>query len=191
MYTEDFILRMINQAMAVLLQVLGFKRAGQRQEALQAIDQALEMLLGLRASLLRQLDEAKILQMLTAQGELDIDRLALLADIYYEEGEIQAAEGKADESRQAYNRALRFYLEAALDPRSGGLPGMAPDKLARMAALASQIEAARLPLETRLALLDFYERLVDLPEARLAEAGITAAQVKQEYASLLRLPDMK
>src|SRR5512139_399912 len=113
MYTEDFILRMINQAMAVLVKILGFKQAGQRQEALQEIDQALEVLLGLRASLFRQLDEPRMLQMLVLQGRLDVDRLAVLADIFYEEADILEQEGRMEESRVDSRRALRFYLESA------------------------------------------------------------------------------
>jgi hypothetical protein len=61
MLTEDYIMRMINQVLAVFLQALGLKKAGQYSEALQVFDQAVESLLGLRASLAKQLEDPSCL----------------------------------------------------------------------------------------------------------------------------------
>ena len=59
MLTEDYLMRMINQAIAALLKVAGLKKAGRNQEALEVIEQAFEQLLGLPASLVEQMDEAQ------------------------------------------------------------------------------------------------------------------------------------
>lgn len=45
--TEDYILRMISLATAALLRAIGLRKGGQYEQAEQAIDQALEQLLGL------------------------------------------------------------------------------------------------------------------------------------------------
>ena len=42
MLTEDYIMRMINMAIAALLQAIGLRKAGEYNQALQTIDQALE-----------------------------------------------------------------------------------------------------------------------------------------------------
>ena len=75
MLTEDYIMRMINQVLAVFLQALGLKRAGQLSEALQVFDQAVESLLGMRATLAKQLEDRQLLALLTFHDKLDVDRL--------------------------------------------------------------------------------------------------------------------
>ena len=49
MFSEDYILRMIRMATAALAQIIGLKKAGQYQQALQAIDQALEEVISVLA----------------------------------------------------------------------------------------------------------------------------------------------
>ena len=61
MLTEDYFMRMINQVLAVLTQILYHKEAGQYQEAQVLIDQSLEKLLGVRPDLLKQMDDASLL----------------------------------------------------------------------------------------------------------------------------------
>jgi tetratricopeptide (TPR) repeat protein len=184
MYSEDFILRMINQAMAVLVKVLGFKQAGQRQEALQAVDQALELLLGLRASLFRQLDEPRMLQMLVLQGRLDVERLAVLADITYEEGDILEQEGRVPESILASRRALRFYLESALTIYALNFSQLPVSVMVKIENLRRRLGREPLPLETRMALVDYYERLLSLHPNQLAAAGMSHYGVEQTALSL-------
>jgi tetratricopeptide (TPR) repeat protein len=180
MFTEDYILRMINQAMAVLLYMLRLKQAGQYQQALEASDTALETLLGLRASLLKQLDDEKMLGMLTTGDELDVQRTALLARIFKEEGEILAEEGRPDEARQAWQRALRFYLEAVLNDPSL----LNAEQIAIIAGLRGKLEGASLPLATRMATLDYLEALHLQPPQRLAAAGVQAEALEQEIRAL-------
>jgi hypothetical protein len=51
MLTEDHIMRLINQALAVLLIAFGLKRARQLTEELPTFDQAIEIFIGLIAHL--------------------------------------------------------------------------------------------------------------------------------------------
>jgi hypothetical protein len=189
MYTEDFILRMISQATAVLAGLLRLKQAGQRQEAMQTVDQALEVLLGLRAPLFRQLDEARMLDLLVLQGRLDVDRLAVLADIFYEEADLQEQEGHEEECLVASRRALRFYLESALDIYRPDLKGMPPEIMAKIETLRTRLDGvpgglSHLTLETRLALVDYYERLLNLHPDHLAAAGLTQERVSAVYRAV-------
>ena len=112
MLTEDYIMRMINQAIAALVAIAGFKKAGQYEQSRQAIDQALEQLIGLRADLVRRLDDHAILQALTRQDNLDVDRLALVAELLKEEGEILAAQGDRAAAQASWLRGLNFLLPA-------------------------------------------------------------------------------
>ena len=109
MLTEDYLMRMISQALAALMTAIGLKKSGKYSEALQAIEQAVEQLTTLPASLIDQMDEGSILTMLTTQGQLDIGRLAILADLYQEQGEILFNMDRADQAKNSFEDA--FLLE--------------------------------------------------------------------------------
>lgn len=180
MLTEDYIMRMINQVLAVFLQALGLKKAGQFSEALQAFDQAVESLLGLRASLAKQLEDRQLLALLTFQDKLDVDRLLLLADIYREEGEVFALQGQPEQSQFAAERSLRLYLEAALASEAN--PTI--ELVQKIEAQRSRLLAPDLPVETRLALLDYFDRLLASGEDFLAAAGLSRQGLQAALASL-------
>ncbi len=120
MLTEDYFMRMINQMLAVLIQILYHKEAGQYQEAQILIDQSLEQLLGVRPDLLKQMDDTSVLQLLTTQGELVPDRLAMVADLYKLEGDLLADQNQNHEALQDYQRTLTFYLKISLVEREQG-----------------------------------------------------------------------
>ena len=180
MLTEDYIMRMINQVLALFLQALGLKKAGQFSEALQVFDQAVESLLGLRASLANQLEDRNLLAMLTFQDKLDVDRLLVLADIYREEGEVHALQGQPGQSQFAAQRSLRLYLEAAL--ATGANQSL--ELVQKIEAQRSRLSAPDLPVETRLALLDYFDRLLASGEDFLAAAGLSRPDLQAALASL-------
>ena len=96
MLTEDYIIRMINLAIAALLQIVGLKKKGDYQTALDLIDLTFEQLLGLRASMAKNLDDERLYFLLTRQDRLDTQRLAIVADLFQEEGDIYAAQGRVE-----------------------------------------------------------------------------------------------
>ncbi len=111
MLTEDYLIRMINLAIAALLRIIGLKKEGDYQEALLLIDVTLEQLLGLRSSMAKNLDDNRLYFLLTRNDRLDTQRLAIVADLFHEEGDILSALGRVQESQKDYARALRFDLE--------------------------------------------------------------------------------
>ena len=180
MLTEDYIMRMINQALTVLMIALGLKRAGKFSEALQAFDQALESLLGLNARLTKQLDDSLLLDMLTFQEKLDVDRLLVLAEIYREEAEVYTLQGQPESSQLAAQRSLRLYLEAAL--ASDAHPN--PELIQKIEGLRLKLAAPALPVETRLALLDYLDRLLASGDNFLAAAGLSRPVLLAAFSSL-------
>ena len=180
MLSEDYFMRMINQALAVFMVALGFKRAGQVNQALQAFDQAIEGLLGLDAHLAKQLDDGTLLGMLTFQEQLDADRALVLAEIYREEAEVYATQGQPDTSRSMLMSSLRFYLEAALTGE--GEPGL--ELINKIEALRVRFNAQTLPVETRLALMDHLERLLGLGDDFLEAVRLTRADLRADFTAL-------
>ena len=180
MLTEDYIMRMINQAMSVLLIALGLKKAGQLNEALQSFDQAIETLLGLDAHLVKQLDDSLLLEKLTFLGKLDIDRLLVLADIYREEAEVYSLQGQSESSQFAAQRSLRLYLEVALAGEV--IPNL--EIIQKIEPLRLKLAAPTLPFETRLALLDYLDRLLAAADDLLTAAGLSRQNLLKAYSSL-------
>ena len=185
MLTEDYIMRMINQAVAALMIALGLKRNGQYREALQSFDQALENLLGLNAHLVNQLDDHLLLDMLTFLGKLDVDRLLVLADIYREEAEVYALQGQPDSSQFAAQRSLRLYLEVVLV--SDGNPNL--ELIQKIEPLRLKYDPSTLSVETRLALLDYLDRLLATNNDFLVSAGLSRPALLQDLTSLDK-PDL-
>ena len=180
MLTEDYIMRMINQALAALLIALGLKKVGQYNEALQTYDQAIKSLLGLDAHLVNQLDDSLLLEKLTFIGKFDIDRLLVLADIYREESEVHILQGQPKKSRFAEQRSLHLYLEAVLASKDH--PDL--EHIQKIEALRHKAIANSLPIETRLALLDYLERLIASSDNFLAAASLSRPELVADFSSL-------
>lgn len=194
MLTEDYLIRMINQAVAALATIAGLKKAGQHQEALQAIDQAVEQLLGLRAELVKQMDEQSLLAALTPGSKLDTRRLSLIADLFTEQGEIYAAMGKVIESKDSFQRALNFYLEVALGENVEAAQEL-PEKIGF---LVGKLVIADLPVDTRYALFVFHDQRGEYAQAEealdelLKQANLKEAILPEAfsfYRNLLEQPE--
>jgi tetratricopeptide (TPR) repeat protein len=110
MFSEDYLLRIIRQATAVFARVIGLKSAGQYPDALQGIDQAIEIILGMDAEIIRLLDDESLYKILTNNEGLDLDKLEFIADLFKEEGDIQKRQDHNIESINGYKRALDHYL---------------------------------------------------------------------------------
>lgn len=212
MYTQDYIKRMINQLVAALQMIIGLKAAGQYGQALQAIDQALEQLLGLKADLARRLSDEAILNSLMQGKSLDTDRLRIVADLFKEDGDILAALNRTTESFSSYLRALNLYIEAALANGQDGI-SEPDDKLedlyhhlnkynlpaptlytlfAYFEKTSRYMKAARilnqlldepaLREEVRRESLDFYRRLREKSDTELEKGGFTRSEVEERLS---------
>ncbi|MFH1524287.1 MAG: DUF6483 family protein [Chloroflexota bacterium] len=174
MFTEDYVMRIINQAIAVLLSVVGLKKAGKYSEARQMIEQAIQQLTTLSASLIDQMDDASILSMLTTNGQLDIGRLAVLGDLYLEEGDIFFKLSQPAPGIFASLRALRFILEVVLADDSY----LSPESMAKIETLVQKLKQNPIPIDTQLALSDYYRRLLNKDDQTLAEGGMSRKQIE-------------
>lgn len=180
MFTEDYLMRIINQALAALMTAIGLRKAGKNSEALQAIQQAIEQLTTLPANLIDQMDDAIILSMLSAQGQLDIGRLAILADLYQEDGEILFKLEQPAQGFISFARALRFTLEVVLSEDDN----LSSENIGKVEGLVQRLKGRVFPVETQLALSDFYQRLLEKDDPSLAMAGTSRKKVSQALAEL-------
>lgn len=137
-------------------------------------------MLGLSARLAKLLDDSLLLDMLTFQDKLDLDRLLVLADIYREEAEVYSLQGQPESSQFAAQRSLRLFLEAALTNEVN--PNL--ELIQKIEPLRLTLIAPALPVETRLALLDYFDRLLALGDDFLATAGLSRPDLLAAFSSL-------
>jgi hypothetical protein len=192
--TEDYLIRMINMMLAALARLVGLKTASQYQSASQVIDEALEGIFGLRADLVRRLDDSVLLAHLTYHGALDGDQATLVADLFREEGEILAARGIPYQAYWSSLRALNFYLEVSLNSAPASLPP--PDD--KILALYDQLAGYTLPMDTNYQLFVYFDKRGDYGQAELMLRKLIEGTGRQEdvlgeaeafYRRLADLPD--
>ena len=184
MFTEDYLMRIINLALAALMTAIGLRKAGKYSEARQAIQQAVEQLTTLPANLVDQMDDESILSLLATQGQMDLGRLAILADLYQEQGEILFKMDQPVQGSISFARALRFILEVVLSEDAN----LSTENIGKVEALVQRLKGYAFPVETQLALSDYCQRLLEKDDQSLAAAGTSRTQVSQTLARLQDQP---
>jgi len=180
MFTEDYLMRIINQAIAAFLVAMDLRKKGKYSEAQQIIRQTIEGLTSSPANLVDQLDDDSVLALLTMQEQLDIGRLAVLADLYQEQGEILFKLDQPAQGRIVFASALRFFLEVALSDADA----LSAGNIGKVDALTERLKGYALPDGTQLALSDYYQRLLEKDDESLIAAGTSRARVIRELAGL-------
>jgi ribosome assembly protein YihI (activator of Der GTPase) len=185
--SEDYLIRQINVFLAAMAQLVGLKTAGQYQAAHTLIDYHLEQLLGLRADLVKNLTDESLLASLTKQGQLDTERLYLVAELFREDAEVLEAQGLEPESRISALRALKYFVEVVL---AGG-PENFEHPSDRIEALCEKLGISNLPEDTLFALYCYDEREGNYARAvqslaRLQQAPGAEEQIRQELQEFLQ-----
>jgi tetratricopeptide (TPR) repeat protein len=160
MLSDDYILRMIQQGTIVLSRIIGLKKAGDYQEALQEIDQSLEQVLGINKEIIRNMDDESIYKILTKDEQIDIKRLGVIADLYKEEGDIVASQGQP-ESHHFYLRALNYHLLKYINEE----PSQQIESIAKIEDVIKILDITDLPSETLFNLFCYYENMKEFVKA--------------------------
>lgn len=156
MFSEDYIKRLIKIASDAIMEAIGFKTVGRYQEALDVLDQMLEQVVGMKAGLIHRLDDSSLLSTLTnEEGELDLDRLLVVADLVKAEGDVHAEQGKIQTAYWSYLRAFNFYLEVVLNMD----PEDVTEPVKKVEALLPLLKDEDLPPETLFAWFAYDERV--------------------------------
>lgn len=116
MFSEDYLMRIIRQATIAIARILGYKNAGQYEEATKEIDQTLGILLGMDSEIIRLMDDESLYLLLKKNESVDLIKLEIIADLFKEEGDIQQLQKHLNESNNCYARSLIYYLMIGLDP---------------------------------------------------------------------------
>lgn len=196
MFSEDYIVRLIRQAMQVISRVLLLRREERYPEAYQALDQMLEEVTGMPAGMFKLLDDEAVYSALQVAGELDVDRLLIVADLLAAEGEVAIAQKMDDAGQSSLQRSLKFYLEAFFYHLGETTSTVQP--LEALERILPTIDRSRLAPDMLLSLLSYDEMtgqygragnwlglMAGNPETA-AEAGVVS---REFYQRLLERPD--
>jgi tetratricopeptide (TPR) repeat protein len=187
MFSEDYLMRMINLAVAALVRAIGLRKEGQYEKANQSIDQALEQLTGLSADILGQLDDQGVLNRLFTQEELDRERAVVVADLYFERGNIHSLQNQSEDACFCYNRALVIFLEVTLsDPEQ-----TRTDQKDKIDSLFLATKECRLPFDTRFNLYSYYDSIgfyaaAEFNLSRLVHSSNFQNELVEEYKDFCR-----
>jgi len=124
MLSDDYLIRMIRQAAAVLARIIGLKKAGDYKEAFQEIDQTLEQLLGMDMEIIKIMDDESIYRILTQNEQIDLERLGFIADLFNEEGDILLLQNQKQQSDNYYLSSLNYYLKISLNSETSHQKGL-------------------------------------------------------------------
>jgi hypothetical protein len=153
MLTEDYIVRLINLGIRALLRIVGLRKSGDYEDALQLIDLTVEQLLGLKASTVKNLSDERLYDLLTRHDELDTQRLAIVADLLEQESLIFTAQNRVEEAREDIIRVIKFNLVLFF---TDSTRDQAELKL-KIISLAQNVELAGLDSDVLWSLASFYE----------------------------------
>ena len=164
MLSEDRFLLMFNLALTGLLNAVGLRTAKLYQEALDVIKHTLEEFFGLDIAVLNQVDDTSLLEAMRQDGELDLERLKLAADLFHEAGTLYAIQNRPVEAQINNVRALYFYLEVVLN-REGEIPEELSEKID---GLYEVLGIDPVSIETQLSLYYYFDRQGNYREAQAA-----------------------
>ena len=113
-FREVYIIRLIQQLVAIVARIAGLNRKGDHDKALAAADQVWEKLLDAPRELIDAVDTPTLAAMLR-----EPDKLRIAAQLSYEEGRALVGKGDPLHGQIRYRRAMELILEArSLDPQA-------------------------------------------------------------------------
>ena len=152
MVRKDYILRMIEELVGLIHQLVGLRSEQNYPAALALLEGSYRRLTGLDGDLLRHAALERLPELLSFAGEIDLGRCVAAAELLKEDGDLQIALGEEQVAYGCYDRAL--YLFVLMIERNG--PMLLGTRLARIDGLADAIGGYALPAATGWRLFNYY-----------------------------------
>jgi|RhiMetdeSRZDD1v2_1073273.scaffolds.fasta_scaffold111793_2 hypothetical protein len=142
MLERDYVLRLIQLFAQAVARILGLKRAGQLDDALEAVSLTADEIFGTLRITLDAIDPQSAARLLASQEKIEV-----YAILTAEEASIFELKGDAARATNGYRRALSFYLEAELLELT-----ISDEASAAISELRSKVDESTLPQRYRDAL---------------------------------------
>jgi tetratricopeptide (TPR) repeat protein len=182
MIRRDYILRMIEDCVRALARIGELKSGRQWREAAEALDEEFQRLIGAGPDAVSRLSETELLaHLMRDEPTLAVrDKTLILTALLKEAGDVALAQGKTEESRACFLKALHLLF----DTMDRGEPFEPPEFLPTIEVLIASLRDQPLPARTLVLLMRHYEQtkefdqaenaLFELLEAEPSHAGMVA-----------------
>jgi hypothetical protein len=156
MYKKDYFMQLVEQLTAVIAQVAKLGSSDEYQEALDTTDSALRQLTGLGTKAWLSMDTDDILANLSMREDLGgVETAVFMIGIFYQDGEIRAAQDDDDGADYRFLHALQLQLAILNSHPDIPMPEVVPAIPVLQAHLAEN--QVVLPAHTNQALMVYYE----------------------------------
>jgi len=176
MLRRDYILRMVEQFVQMLARMAALKNGERWDEVSGTLDEEFEKLLGEDAATVARLSEEDLRVRLMREGPTQLvrEKTLMLATLLKEAGDAAAAQGRADEARDFFLKALHLLLGELGTDDVSECPAFVPKIEALVAVLRGG--DTPLPLRTCAMLMQHYERAGEFARAEDALFAMLGAE---------------
>jgi len=178
MIRRDYLLRQIEQFVAMLTKIAGLAKDGQWPEASASVTGEFQRLTGVTGPEVLLMSETELLARLI-QGEPTLlveSKAFMLATLLKTSGDLSAGQGRLEESRAYYLKGLQLLL----DTFGRNEITERPDFVPAVEAFLTGLRDAPLPLPTSAVLMRHYERIGEFARAE----DVLFAMVDSESANV-------
>lgn len=124
MYEKDYIMRMIQQMVRVLLEIFGLKQKGSLEEAYDLIDMTLQQFTGLSSKMINDFDEENLLNFLSPSKNLNYEKCFVVGILLKEEGDLLFKQNMNNEGLNRFRKAYALLDKVRNSSYAEMLPQM-------------------------------------------------------------------
>ena len=163
MLRRDFLLRQIEQFVAVMMRMTGLTKAGQWEEASNIAMSQFKALAGDDVTKLLQMSDTELIARLV-EGDAGYgmqDKIFMLARLFKENGDILKGQGRMEEGNACYVKGLHLLLETAANDPAAPRPDFVPG----IESFLTALHESPLDFETNAMLMRHFEQARDYAKA--------------------------
>lgn len=163
MLRRDYILRMVEEFIQALSRINSLKKDQRWDEASREVDAEFKKLVGEGAEAIASVSETELLARLMQDGPTQAlrDKTLVLTTLLKEAGDVATGEGKTEQGRVCYLKALDLLLGVLARGEVFECPAFVP----KIEMLVAALNATPLPAPTQAMLMQHYERTGEFAKA--------------------------
>jgi hypothetical protein len=163
MIRRDYLLRQIEEFVAVLTRMAGLANSGQWEEASKTAKAQFKALAGADVTELLRMSDTELLARLAESntGYGIQDRIFMAVRLFKEHGDILRSQGKIEEGHASYHKGLHLLLDTIANDPIGPRPDFVPS----VEGFVISLSDSSLSLETNAMIMRHYEQMREYGKA--------------------------